>query len=493
MSPRNTLLLLGVVAAAAVSLWWFELRGAEERAQAEAASRRVFTGVEAAGIDWIELRTQGEGAEPGGVARLERDPEGGWRLVEPLAFPADTMAADGIASALAELDSERIFEEPEPLEVYGLEGPARVRFGTDAGSFGLRVGDATPVGGNTYVAPEEGGAVHAVATWRTNPLRKSLEELRDARVLDFDRSAVTAIEARWPGDGVRVERSEEGWRLVEPLETEADAETAEGLLADLAFLRAEGFVDAPASDAELGLDEPAYVVELFRDEGEEPLRLVVGGRSDGETRAARGRDGHLYRIPAARVEDLPGTRAAWRFKELARFDSAAAQALEIVLRSAEGDETLRIEGERGEAGWTTQPQGMAPGKAGALVTELSSLEAADVAAESMGREERAALGLAPPRVRLRVLGEAEDESAEPPVLADVSLGVLDPEQGIAARRADREEIFWLEPRVAESLPASLEAWRNRFASREGEGAQDAQEAAESEEGTAEPEGQAPGD
>lgn len=460
MSPRNTLLLLVVVALAAALVWWFEVRGAEERAEADEAARLVFRELEAGEVTWIELRTTG-----GEVARLERDETEGWRLVEPLEFPADSLAADGIASALTELVSERVFEEHEPLEAYGLEGEPEVRFGTADASHALHIGDTTPVGGNTYVAPDEGDPVHAVATWRTNALQKSLADLREARVLDFDRDAVTALVARWPGGHVRAERSEGGWRLAQPIATDADAEAIEGLLADLHFLRADDFVDDPPADAELGLAEPAFVAELFREGEAEPVRLAVGSTTEGATRAVRGRDGRVYRIAAARLEDFPRRVDAYRFKEMARFDPAQAQRLEIVFHPEEGD-PVRIEGVRGDdAGWTTEPEALAAGKAGALLTELSGLDARGVAADAVGEEELAGLGLAPPRAHIRVLGAPPGEGeGELPVLADLSLGVLRAGSGVAARRAGREEVFWLDEDVAEHVPVSLEAWRNRFVS-----------------------------
>lgn len=456
MSPRGTLILLVVVALLGGGVWWLEVRGADERAEAEDAAKRVFQGVRADEVEWVEIRTADDQR-----ARLERGDDGAWRLVEPVSFPADAMTADGIASGVTELVSERVFEEREELEAYGLAGEPWLRFGTDAQSFTLRVGEKTPVGGNTYVAPGDGEPVYAVATWRTNALRKTLADLRDARVLDFDRNAVTAIEARWPGGKVRASREQGDWRLVEPLTTDADAEAIEGLLADLAFLRADSFVDDPPPDAELGLDEPAYAVDLFRGSEAEPLHLRVGRTDDGSTRAVRGRDGAVYRIAASRLDDFPRTVDAWRFKELASFDVSRAERLELVFRAAGGGDPLRIEGTRADDGWDLAPQDMAPGKGGALLTELSGLEAEKVAADAMGDDELAALGLAPPRARIRVLGAAP-EQGEAPVLADVSLGVLKSGRGVAAQRAGRDEVFWLDPQVAEHVPVSLEAWRNRF-------------------------------
>src|SRR5690606_35962019 len=107
----------------------------------------------------------------------------------------------------------------------------------------------------------------------------------------FERDQVRRIEAQWTDGGVVVEKQDGDWRLVEPIAGEADGDAVETLLADLAFLRAEGFVDEPPPPAEVGLDAPQYRVVLVgaAEEGEEPPRweLAIGGMLGSNVRAGR--------------------------------------------------------------------------------------------------------------------------------------------------------------------------------------------------------------
>jgi hypothetical protein len=103
-----------------------------------------------------------------------------------------------------------------------------------------------------------------------------------------------------------------------------------------------------------------------------------------------------------------------------------------------------------------------------MVAELSTLHGEDIVADAMPEAEQAELGLVPGNVVLRVRGEpAEDGPGE--VLAEVVLGEIDPDQGIAARARGSDRIYRIDYELAEHLPISLEALRNRFLS-EGEGA-----------------------
>jgi hypothetical protein len=453
VNPRNTLILALVVAALGAFVWFYEIEGAEKRSEEETAKKRIFAGLQSDAIDWIELRT-----DDGQNARLERV-EAGWRLVAPLAFPADRFAADGIASGLAELEADLTFDTPEPLANYGLAGDPSVRFGGKEKSFALRVGNTTPVGGNVYVTDADAKKVFAVANWRTNALKKTVKQLREARVLDFDRAAVTGLVIQSADGRIALAKQDDVWRLTEPVAAKADADAVEGLLSDLSYLRADEFVDAKPPETELGLVEPWLRIEVAREGQNEPLVLRVGAER-GDKRVVRGPGEPVFEIATTRLDSLPRKLAAYRFKELARFAIDAAKSFELVFSPKEG-EPLAITGTSGEAGWTTAPEAMQPGKASQLVAELAQLAAEDVMADALGDAERATLGLAPPRATLRVRGEPA-EGGEAPVLAEVLLGDLDPARGIPAMRGGEPTVYWLRAGASEQLPVSLAAWRESF-------------------------------
>ena len=462
MNPRNTLILALVVAALGAFVWFYEVQGAEKRSEEESARKRIFAGLKAESIDWIELRS-----DDGQNARLERV-EAGWKLVAPLAFPADRFAADGVASSLAELEADLTFDTPEPLANYGLAGEPSVRFGSGDKSFGLRVGNTTPVGGNVYVTDADAKKVFAVASWRTNALKKTVKQLRDARVLDFDRAKLTGLVIE-SGDG-RIVLAKQGsvWSIIEPMSAKADADAVEGLVSDLQYLRADEFLDAPPPEAELGLAVPWLRIELAVEGRAEPLVLRVGAER-GDKRVVRGAGEPVFEIVTSRLDSLPRKLSAYRFKELAGFATDAAVSFELRFQPEEG-EPLTITGTSGEAGWTTAPDAMQPGKASRLVSELAELRAEEVMADALGDAERRGLGLMPPRATLRVVGKPNEGHPSGPVLAEVLLGDLDAERGIPAMRGGDATVYWLRAAATEQIPTSLSAWRESFQAKAEEGA-----------------------
>ncbi len=463
MNPRTTAILFAVALGLGAFVWLYEIEGEQGRRDAEAREKRLFPEVESEGIEWVALRTTDDRA-----VRAERS-NGGWQLVEPIAFPADDFALDAVASALAELSSESIFEDPQEASVYGLDDEAtELRFAAAGREYALRTGDKTPLGSNHYARILDDEPVYTVPSFRVNALRKSLEDLRDKRILDFDASAVEALTASWPGGRVVLARTEGAWRLESPVEADVDEQTVDDLLSDLSFLRAASFADEPPGDEVTGLDEPAFAVELtVAAEGAEPraVAFVVGSREEDGHRYVRAGRPTLFRIRSERLDDFPREVVDYRFKELARFTPLEAQTVELVFHP-EGGEAVGVTAIRDAGEWRSQPEVIEPAKIRRMLEDLARLEADEVLAESAGPEELAGLGLDPPRVSLVVLSEEDDDGAEK--LAELRLGEIQGSEGIVAQRADRDTVFRVDYELAEHVPVSIEALRNRFLASEEE-------------------------
>ncbi len=463
MNPRTTGLLLLVAAALGAFVYFYEVRGGEQRKEAEQSAKRLFPGVQGTEVSFLSLTTT-----DGKTARAERK-EGAWQLVEPLAFPGDAVNLDGIAASLADLASETEIESPQAAAIYGIDATSRiVRFGAAGKDYVLHVGKKAPVGSSTYVATgEQPSRIVTIPTYRATNLERSLDDLRDRRVVSFDRSTITSIEARWPEGHVKLERGDGGWKLLEPLAGPADEATIDTLLSNLGYLRADSFEDAPGPDAKTGLDQPVFAVTLSGKAGAEggapPTFQLAIGAEEGGKRLVRSQQPSLYRVAAQRLDDFPRTLAAYRFKELSHFVATDARSVELTLRD-EGGATLDEKIEHGDAGWVGSPEAVDPGKAARLVSELARLRGSDIVSENASDAELAKLGLVPPRAHIRVLGPASGDTAAAP-LASVDVGSDPDGKGPVARDPSSKTVIRLAPTVKEWLPASLGSFRSIFAAR----------------------------
>ncbi|MBW2382028.1 MAG: DUF4340 domain-containing protein [Deltaproteobacteria bacterium] len=457
MSPRNTVLLFLAALLLGGFIYLYETSEEQSGETQEEPAGLVFPLLEADDIEHIRMTTS-----DGEIADLERDGEG-WQLIEPLHFPADDVTVEGIASQLAQMEIAGIVQSDAPASDFGLAGEALVfRFRVASREGGLRVGRTTPVGSNTYVARVDEEEVFYVATWRINALRKTLTELRNRQVLEFDSARVDRISVSWPGARIELESLGDEWWMIFPVRERADVRTVETMLSDLSFLRADDFVDAIASTPEeLGLDVPTLHVVLHGEsEAGEPWTsgLMLGQVIEGR-RVARGTRGALFTIAPERLDDFPRELIAWRVKELSRFAVADARSFDLTFRTKMGegaDETRTIHGELHAGEWTIAPEPMDQRQARKLVYALSQLEAVEIVAEDMGDAEREALGLAPPRLSVRVMGEGDT------LLSEIGLGATSPGRGPFALRSESSVIYRIAEEDGRALPSDWSDFEARF-------------------------------
>jgi hypothetical protein len=466
MNPRNTALLFLVAAALGAFVYLYEIRGGEQRKEQASAAKRLYPGVDAAAVEWIALTSS-----DGKAVEAERS-EGRWKITKPLVALGDPVALDGMASALAEVQSEVAIDAPQAPEVYGLgDGAKIVRFrAAGGGEQTLRIGKRTPVGPNTYAGTADTTKVFAIPTYRASSFDRAFDDLRERRILRFDMSAIEAADVWFGAEHVSAARKDHVWSLVAPAAGPGDETALEKLLSDMSFLRASGFLDDATPDTDVGLASPEVVVELRGKpptEGAPPpvFRLAMGPPLPGDEkhRAARAGDGTLYLVPVERILDVPRSVNAYRFKDVAKFVASDAQRLELTFHDASEAQPVVASIQRSDtAGWQIEGGELISGKPTRLVAELSRLRAQDIVTDAPSAAEEASLGLAPPGAIVRVYG-AKTAQAEP-LLAEVQLGRVDA-QGVVARAGSGGAIYRLEPSLAEHLPTSLAVWRDAFLSK----------------------------
>jgi hypothetical protein len=247
---------------------------------------------------------------------------------------------------------------------------------------------------------------------------------------------------------------------VAPIAGPADSQTVDALLSDLSFLRADGFVDEPTAEMAAGFQPAWFEAELALsadDEGGEAKTILLsfGGSVDGGQRLVRGSEVALYRVAGSRTAELPRRLSDYRFRQLARFVANDAERIEFGFAS--GGESFAVTATKDAGTWASSPDPIESETLVDLVSELADLRAETILADAMGAAELRELGLDPPNATISVFGA----TAESEPLAEIRIGTITSD-GIPARIPGQETVFQLDLALAEHLPVSLEAYRNRF-------------------------------
>lgn len=399
MKPRNLIILALVVAAVGAYILLYE-RHQPTSDEARERAEMVFPDLDRDSVTSLEVRNSH------GEFRLVKSGDD-WRLTEPIDFPADSPTVGSLLSSLGNLREERRLSPAEvDPSAYGLETPALsvVAETAEGRRFALDVGDEMPLGSNRAVRREGADDILLCPGYFATDLDKELDDWRSRDVVDVATDDLASLQVASGNDRIQVVRSNDDWRLVEPIQDLADRDHVSNLISNLNGLRIEQFLDNDVDPAELGLDEPEYRVTLVRTEGATPSQLEFGRtrEEDGASQVACRRDGSEYFW----VNDVAATRLAkapvlWRSPKVYAFDSWDAERLTI---SAAGTE---VELTRNEGLWTSADGGTLDyGAVQDRLSKLANLEAREFDLTAPGTPE---IG----RVELELKAASGADESEP--------------------------------------------------------------------------------
>ena len=260
---------------------------------------------------------------------------GEWEMVEPVKAKADARVIEDILSAL---DSLRVvvFEadnEYNPAD-YGLDPPkiiVALQSSTDDQIQELQIGSDTETDGRIYIASSERRAVYGVNKEIYAKLDKTVFNLRDKRVLDFQRTATHRFTLRQGSSEIVSERNVNGeWEITAPVALKADPRAVDDLLFGVDALRAVAFVeDQPKNLRPYGLDVPSIKASFIASDSDPAVLLV--GKVTGDNIYVKAQNAEpIFLVKKGLLHLIGRGVAGLRSKQI--LDFRADDATKIVLR-----------------------------------------------------------------------------------------------------------------------------------------------------------------
>jgi hypothetical protein len=164
-----------------------------------------------------------KGAEP---VTLVKAKTGEWQITEPRPLAADQVPVPHMVSILSSMEFERVVDDrPTDLNQYGLD-PALVEVDVtakDRKTQRLLMGDDTPLGGTAYAMLVGFPAVFTTLNSNKIDLDKSLNDLRDKRLLPVDPANILRVEFVRGAQDMEFSRDKDGWQIEKPQALPADS------------------------------------------------------------------------------------------------------------------------------------------------------------------------------------------------------------------------------------------------------------------------------
>ena len=276
---------------------------------------------------------------------------GMWYITSPIEVKADVEEIERLLSELLllqvetfEADDTETVTSPE-LTKYGLGTPRiQVQLTDTDRIYTLDIGSTVPTETGSprhvYVKDAHYKSVYTVRDDIYHLLNKSVFDLRDKRVIDFERTVTNrfVISINGKQDTVGTKGYDNIWELQTPTgKIKADAKAVDDLLFGVDSLEAVAFVEPSAKNLQAyGLAAPSIKVAFTQRGEEKPTILLIGDAAeDGTVYVKAEHSSQIVRVKRALIDRI-ALGAAWlRDKQILNFH--IDDAIRLTLRSEDAE------------------------------------------------------------------------------------------------------------------------------------------------------------
>ena len=263
---------------------------------------------------------------------------GTWRITHPIKAKADREEIEHVLSELRLLQvstfeaDQAAAKTPTQLEKIGLKTPRiQIELTDGNNTYALDIGSEVPpengTPGHVYVKSVHQHAIYTVSAAIYRLLNTSVFDLRDKRIIDFQRAdtiriAISIRTKQGQETTVCTKTYDNRWELQIPTgKVKADAKAVDDLIFGVDSLEAAAFVDAPVGNlASYGLASPSIEVAFTQRGQEKPAVLHIGDATkDGTFYVKAEASDQVARVERGFIDKI-ALGAAWlRDKQVLNF------------------------------------------------------------------------------------------------------------------------------------------------------------------------------
>jgi hypothetical protein len=263
MRFKGTLILLLVCLALGGYVYFYEIKGSQQREQAKEAENQVWK-FEGQSIQQIELTSPAQR-----IAALRQN-EKEWTLTstgDSRTLDADADELNRLAGSASNIRRESVVEpNAASLAPFGLD-PAKSSLKVktkDGKEYAIHFGTSNPTGSSAYAVIAGKKEVFLVASSVMSAFDKKIDDLRNHQILGFDQPEVQSLSLKSSkGEVLLTKDGNDRWWIAGKETIAADSPGVRGILNTLSTGRIkEFFNDSPEEYQSLELDKPVVDVRL---------------------------------------------------------------------------------------------------------------------------------------------------------------------------------------------------------------------------------------
>ena len=310
-------------------LYWSDRQKPADDKESADASPAILK-LDSSGVTKLDLKKRG--ATP---IVLTKSDSGNWEITQPQPFGADQSVVSGMLSRLSSLNSERVVEDKATdVSRYGLNPPVLQLDITekDNKTRELLIGDDTPTGSAAYAMLAGDPRVFTMPAYEKVSIDKSLNDLRDKRLLTVNPDKISRIELIRKNQDIEFGRNKDDWQILKPKPLRADSNQVSELVRKLTDAKMDLSSNDPKEAATAFAQAAPFATAKLTDEsGIQELQVRkkhVGTSSEAYYAKSSAVEG-VYRINSDVGQALDKTLDDFRNKKLFDFGFVDPNKIEL--------------------------------------------------------------------------------------------------------------------------------------------------------------------
>ncbi len=370
MQFRGLLIALVVLAALSGGLWWSNHRPQADPTKISDSNREQLMTLLLDELTEVSISHKGDPA-----TKMRRNGQNKWELVLDPPVPVDYAATADVVNSVATISADQLIEE---------SSADLAQFGLDPGEFVLTtkdrkgrtqqliIGETAPIGGKYYARRPTEKKVFAIAEYFVIGFNKSVNDLRDKRLLALDDVRLSRFELQRSGVAFGFSRaSGVPWKMQKPQPFRIDSTTVDVLVQKVKELK----FDPSLNEEALKKNQAAFASGTrlasfsFEDGGAAKL-LELRKTQAGEILAQSSMVKGVYRASAELGKAVEKNLEDYRARKLMDFGFDEPQRVQV----DSGGKTNVFEN-KGEGSWVWNGKKADPSTVNELIRSLSVISA----------------------------------------------------------------------------------------------------------------------
>lgn len=270
MKNPGLLFAAAVLAALGGVLYWSNHHKPADTVQAAVHTPPKILSLNDSDVNRVELKKK-DGAD-----LVVQKQDGTWQITSPDKLRADDSAVSGMISSLSSLSSDRLVENnADNVSQFGLTSPAlEVDVSAKDNTHKLLIGDDTPTGSGSYAKLENDPRVFTIASYTKSNIDKSVNDLRDKRLLTAEPDKVSRVNLNANGQQLEFGRNKDQWQILKPKPLRADSFAVDELVRKLSDAKMDLTSDDQKKAASaFASGKPVATATLTTDSGDQQLQV----------------------------------------------------------------------------------------------------------------------------------------------------------------------------------------------------------------------------